>query len=145
MSRFGGGPGGSLSCARRLAREPRSVGAAREFVARTLTVWGFGDGPDGLDVCVSEVVTNAVVHGGEEDGEDGEVIMVRVVVAGAGVRVEVWDADTGLPVGREAGPCEESGRGLALVGALAEEWGVVREAVGKTVWLAWGTTTRRVP
>lgn len=43
------------------------------------------------------------------------------------------------PVPREA-TCEDRfGRGLTLVGTLADDWGVQpRLGVGKTVWAVWG-------
>lgn len=50
------------------------------------------------------------------------------------VRVEVSD---GLPEGprlRDPGPQAESGRGLRLLEALAEGWGVVPHGDGKGVW-----------
>lgn len=58
---------------------------------------------------------------------------------GARIRVEVGDPDPrALPVLLSAARADESGRGLALLGALAVRWGVEvemeMEAVGKTVW-----------
>ncbi|WP_438828006.1 ATP-binding protein [Streptomyces tropicalis] len=52
------------------------------------------------------------------------------------VRVTVADADGALPGARTAGADDESGRGLALVAALADDWGAARRAcgVGKEVW-----------
>ncbi|MFF8014415.1 ATP-binding protein [Streptomyces sp. NPDC007929] len=88
----------------------------------------------GIDVqlCASELVTNVVRHVGE-----GVPVTVRVWRAEGGrIRLGVSDPDPrGLPVlvagvGAEA----ESGRGLALLEALAVRWGVEREAGRKTVW-----------
>lgn len=54
-----------------------------------------------------------------------------------GVRVEVSDGDERLPVLRHAGDEDEdeNGRGLALLDAVVDKWGVdSRRQGGKTVW-----------
>ncbi|MFJ8592787.1 ATP-binding protein [Streptomyces sp. NPDC093598] len=95
----------------------------------------------GIDVqlCASELVTNVIRHVGE-----GVPVTVRVWRDGGRVRLGVTDPDPrALPVlvgevgevgavgvGAEA----ESGRGLALLDALAVRWGVEQEAGRKTVW-----------
>lgn len=50
------------------------------------------------------------------------------------IGIEVSDPGDGLPVIAEAAPDAESGRGLAIVDAFAEAWGVRERVVGKTVW-----------
>jgi hypothetical protein len=74
------------------------------------------------------VVTNAVVHA----SSDVEVL-VRLT-ADAAV-VEVTDTSDTAPTPRVAADEDTSGRGMALVDALARSWGV-RPAPGggKTVW-----------
>ncbi|WP_306820005.1 hypothetical protein [Streptomyces sp. DSM 40750] len=56
--------------------------------------------------------------------------------AAAGVRVEVGDGSEQLPVVREDLASEAvGGRGLVLLDAVADKWGVgPRLAGGKTVW-----------
>lgn len=44
-------------------RERRSVGAAREFTRSALTDWEAAARADEVLLCVSELATNAVVHG----------------------------------------------------------------------------------
>ncbi|MFC7843484.1 ATP-binding protein [Streptomyces sp. NPDC001046] len=87
----------------------------------------------GIDVqlCASELVTNVVRHVGE-----GVPVTVRVWQEGGRVRLGVTDPDPrALPVlAGAAGSEDESGRGLALLDALAVRWGVEQEAGGKTVW-----------
>lgn len=51
-----------------------------------------------------------------------------------GVRVTVSDTSAALPVVREPDWGAEEGRGLALVGSVAEDWGAVPTATGKDVW-----------
>ncbi|MFB6502504.1 MULTISPECIES: ATP-binding protein [unclassified Streptomyces] len=91
---------------------------------------GGADSPD-LLLCVSELLTNAIVHLGE-----GTPVTLRVSGTCTGrVRVELSDPEPGAwPVIRSAAGGDESGRGLALVDALALRWGVEQGPRGKTVW-----------
>ncbi|MFF9318490.1 ATP-binding protein [Streptomyces sp. NPDC014735] len=88
---------------------------------------------DALDLllCVSELLSNVIVHLGE-----GTPVTLCVSGADASrVRVELSDPEPGMwPAPRAAGVEDESGRGLALVGALASRWGVEQGVRGKTVW-----------
>ncbi|MFH9708297.1 ATP-binding protein [Streptomyces luteogriseus] len=90
--------------------------------------------PYGTDVqlCASELVTNVVRH-------VGEAVPVTVRVwreEGGRIRLGVSDPDPRvLPVlVAGVGTDAESGRGLALLDALAVRWGVEQEAGRKTVW-----------
>jgi hypothetical protein len=60
---------------------------------------------------------------------------VRLIAAVASL-VEVWDQNFRLPVPAQPGLDEESGRGLMLVGVLAERWGwdLPASGIGKIVW-----------
>ncbi|WP_037856955.1 ATP-binding protein [Streptomyces sp. NRRL S-31] len=84
-------------------------------------------------LCATELLTNVIDHLGE-----GTPVTVRVIGTAAEhgrVRVEVTDpAPDSPPVLRSAAGWEESGRGLALVDALAERWGVDVGPDRKTVW-----------
>ncbi|WP_242434174.1 ATP-binding protein [Streptomyces sp. CB01580] len=84
-----------------------------------------------LLLCVSELLANVIVHLGE-----GTPVGLRVTGTDCGhVRVELSDPEPGVwPTPRAAGIEDESGRGLALVGALASRWGVEQGVRGKTVW-----------
>ncbi|WP_343239998.1 ATP-binding protein [Streptomyces sp. SID12488] len=115
--------------------EMLAVAKAVPELRRAVREW-FGEdayGRVGADVelCVTELVGNVIRHVGE-----GTPVFVRVgCVDGARIRVEVSDPDPrALPVLLGATGADESGRGLALLGALAVRWGVEVEAVGKTVW-----------
>lgn len=105
---------------------------ARAFVRAALARWdGAGDLEDlaeSVTLLVSEVVTNAVVHA----SSDVEVL-VRLTPDAA--VVEVTDASDLAPVPREADDEATSGRGMALVDALARAWGVrPNPGGGKTIW-----------
>lgn len=111
-------------------RERRSVPAAREFVREAVTDWGFGVRLDDVLLCVSELATNALVHG----VPPGRGYRVRLLLEKGGValRVEVHDSGNGEPGVRE--PDGESGRGLLLVAAVADRWGVGERSPGEIVW-----------
>lgn len=95
-----------------------------------------GCGPHGGDLLedatllVSELVTNAVLHGGPP-------IVVAIDCDGSGLEVRVRDGSARLPVPRLAGADDEDGRGFLLLHALSERWGIEVEvdgAGGKVVW-----------
>jgi DNA-binding NarL/FixJ family response regulator len=110
----------------RLDADVRSSAAARRFVEETLG----SEQSELLEVvnlCVSELVTNAVLH--TSSAPD-----VAVWVTSKGVRVEVGDEGGVLPEARAASVEAVTGRGLALVDTLASAWGVIPRPFGKIVW-----------
>ncbi|ANZ17072.1 ATP-binding protein [Streptomyces noursei] len=84
-----------------------------------------------VELCVSELVGNVIRHVGE-----GTPVTVHVRRTGDGrTRVEVTDPDPrALPVLLRAAVDDESGRGIALLDAVALRWGVRQEEARKTVW-----------
>ncbi|RPK94613.1 MULTISPECIES: ATP-binding protein [Streptomyces] len=110
---------------------PKSVQQAREFATATLAGWGRGERIDDVRLCVSELATNALVHGTVSD----HGFLVRLDAEDDGVRLEVHDSRRERPKTREAADTDLSGRGLVLVAALADDWGVQdRTPFGKIVW-----------
>jgi len=97
--------------------------------ARAAVATHFGDHPRSGDllVCVSEAVTNAVLHAGTA---------VRLVVRenGRRLRFEVTDDDPTVPSARTPEPTSPTGRGLLLIDRLTASWGVDLRGNGKTVW-----------
>ena len=89
----------------------------------------FADHPrlDDLLLCLSEVVTNAVLHAGPP-------IIVTGGVVDTKVRVEVTDGSKVAPVARRPGHSSPTGRGLMLLDHLTSAWGVEISSDGKTVW-----------
>lgn len=106
---------------------PASIASVRRFAVRACRATGRTELCDTVALLVSEVATNALVHG------TGEV-QVRVSARGQVLRVEVADDSPRMPEPRSAGLLEEGGRGLALVESLARDWGVHRQGAGKVVW-----------
>ena len=109
-------------------RERRSVPLAREFVRTALDGWGVGGRADEVLLCVSELATNAVRHG----VPPGRGFRLSVwPLAGGALRVEVHDSGDGWPGVRMPADSDEGGRGLLLVEALADKWGVAGRVAGK--------------
>jgi hypothetical protein len=81
---------------------------------------------EAAELMTSELATNCVRHA----HTDFEL----EVDYGSEIRVEVRDTGPGHPVRRAPEPPEPSGRGLLIVEAMADSWGVVPRASGKTVW-----------
>ncbi len=107
---------------------PASIASVRRFaVGVCRTHRASAEACDAVALLVSEVATNALVHGSGD-------VQVQVSARGSVLRVEVTDDSPQLPQPRAAGLLEEGGRGLALVESLAADWGVRREGGGKVVW-----------
>ncbi len=124
-----------LSRQRRFARSPISVGAARAFTLETLTEWDINDRRDDVRLCVSELATNALLHG----VPPGREFSLRLTADGSLLRVEVRDSGGGRVEMRHEGADECGGRGLLLIKALSDDFGVTRHVPGKTVWLVFKT------
>ena len=106
----------------------RSAGKARSVVRQTLEGWCDDERLEDIALCVSELVTNAVVHA---DSEPKLLVHVRPGV----IHVEISDDSEALPVVRGAGPEDTSGRGVSILGMLSDRWGALRRSGGgKTVW-----------
>ena len=106
---------------------PASVASVRRHTVAKCREGGLAELADTAALLVSEVATNALVHGRGD-------VRVRASVTGRTLRVEVHDENPGLPSPRAAGDLDEGGRGLALLEALAGAWGTVADPEGKTVW-----------
>jgi serine phosphatase RsbU (regulator of sigma subunit)/anti-sigma regulatory factor (Ser/Thr protein kinase) len=125
--------GSRVDAAMTLPAEPASGAAARRFVQHTLA--GVRADQERLDTLVllcNELVTNAVLHAAAPSE-------VRVRLRDGLVRLEVHDPSPQLPTPRAQDPDATNGRGMLLVDALADDWGVDRgdglPDVGKTVWI----------
>ena len=107
---------------------PSAVGAARRYVREVLHSARVDEKVTGVvELLTSEVVTNAVLHA-HGAGE------LALTVTGDTIRVEVDDPSGLLPVRQCAGRDALGGRGLAIVAALARDWGVESKGQGKQVW-----------
>ncbi|MEU6084122.1 ATP-binding protein [Streptomyces sp. NPDC047108] len=128
----------------RFSSTPRGARRARVSAVRQLAAWGWAHGgaaSEAVALVVSELAANAVRHG-RVPGRD--FALGLTLAAGPDcpplLRIELCDARDEKAPGPGAGsgcvdPYAESGRGLLLVAALTDRWGVEpRVPVGKTVW-----------
>ncbi|MFB7089295.1 ATP-binding protein [Streptomyces sp. NPDC056296] len=122
----------------RFSSTPRGARLARHLALHRLDSWGVPYGSpvsDTAALLVAELAANAVTHG-RVPGRD---IEVRLRLDAYTLRIDVSDArGERRPRGPESTdavtPEAERGRGLLLVDALADWWGVFdRVPVGKTV------------
>lgn len=121
----------------RLDPVPESAGRARRAVHTLLTAWGLDHVADEVDVVVSELVTNALLHSGEgAAGTGAPVITFHLAVRAGRLTTRVVDASPLPPRPEDAEETAESGRGLILVEALAADWGWEDLPDGKAVWAA---------
>lgn len=116
----------------RLVCDVRSVPEARHFVTDAVHRWnGPGDLSD-AELLTTEVVTNAVVHGGTDVD-----LAVRYDPRTELITVEVRDHGLDHVHRPEPGPHATSGRGLSIVDRVAVSWGVNEmPGEGKVVWFA---------
>ncbi|WP_307815203.1 ATP-binding protein [Streptomyces sp. I4(2020)] len=109
---------------------PEEVARLRRVVRLRLTAWGQDDLVDAAQLCVSELVSNIVTHVGA-----GTPASLALSTGGGRLRVEVHDPDTrALPTLVDAELDAEGGRGMALVAALADRWGVQVYDDHKVTW-----------
>ncbi|MGQ5639852.1 MULTISPECIES: ATP-binding protein [unclassified Streptomyces] len=111
-------------------RDRRSVCAAREFTRAVMKDWRQRARQDDVLLCVSELATNALLYG----VPPGRGFSVRLCLLDGVLRLEVHDSGPGAARPREPDPESEGGRGLVLVSALADKWGVGERNPGKFVW-----------
>jgi anti-sigma regulatory factor (Ser/Thr protein kinase) len=120
-----------------LPRLPRAAGQARSLLARAVAAWDLPDAADPAATVLSELVTNAVVHG---RGDRIRVIVDRPRVDRLYLGV-VDRSPHALPVLRTPTPADPGGRGLVLVAALADRWGCDQLGGGTSSWVRpfpWG-------
>jgi GAF domain-containing protein/anti-sigma regulatory factor (Ser/Thr protein kinase) len=115
-----------------LGDEPDAVPSARRLVREVLhgaalSAESLGD----LEVVVTELVSNALMYAGSP-------VLLRLEPTGSPtgstVRIEVEDRSPVAPLRPLAGTDSMTGRGLALVSAMSDRWGVHPVAGGKVVW-----------
>ena len=115
--------------AQRLACIPPGRAALRT----TAHTWGITSPTlDDLLTIATELITNAIQHAPPATIH----ATLRLAPAGDRARIEVTDTGSRLPrPGARPGDQDaERGRGLLMIAALADRWGVSPAAAGKTVW-----------
>ena len=113
-----------------LPAEPRSVSEARREACAAASPHLDGERLRAFELVISEVVTNAVRHGG-----DSAEFRLAVTPKDGYLCVQVTDSGNGLvPRPGAMGSDDDGGFGLFLVERLTRRWGVTREAGNTRVW-----------
>jgi serine phosphatase RsbU (regulator of sigma subunit)/anti-sigma regulatory factor (Ser/Thr protein kinase) len=122
-------PAGDWRIELNIADGPAAVREGRHFVQRQVAACGATALVDDAALVAGELLANAVQHGSPP-------VSVSVSGDAARVRITVHDASSRPPVRPAASTTNMTGRGLALVEAVAARWGFDRDpdTGGKTVW-----------
>jgi anti-sigma regulatory factor (Ser/Thr protein kinase) len=113
---------------------PARAASVRRMVTAHLKYWRLREIVDCAVLATDELFANAVKHG--SNGPD-DTITITLACSEHELRVEVADSSSLLPALLTAAAAEESGRGLAIVAALADDWGTAPPEPGhpgKRVW-----------
>jgi anti-sigma regulatory factor (Ser/Thr protein kinase) len=111
-----------------LPRSPASVATARRFIEDRAAAWSFPE-PAGSQLVLigSELVTNAVLH-----ARTG--LTLTLELRDGRVRISVNDRSQTPPTLRHYRADALTGRGLGVVAALSDSWGISTAPDGKVVW-----------
>ena len=112
--------------------EASSVSSARTFVTTHLLSYDLGHLLDDVELVVSEMATNAMVHAATP-------FTVTLQGRPGSVRLEVLDGSVDAPVLVRAGSLDTGGRGVAIVDAVTSTSGIAPDdGGGKKVWAEFG-------
>ncbi|MFI2613353.1 ATP-binding protein [Streptomyces sp. NPDC018584] len=124
-----------MECELPFLAEPKEVAVLRRLVRLHLTRWGLSEVVEAAQLCVSELVANVITHVGEQTPT-----VLGLSMNDSHVRIQVRDPDTrALPTLLAPEADAESGRGMALLDAVADRWGVTLCGDSKVTWceLTW--------
>jgi anti-sigma regulatory factor (Ser/Thr protein kinase) len=118
----------------RLTVGEHSARHIRTIARSLLDEWGMRELTDAVELGVTELVANVVRH---VPDRRCEVLVLRQT---RGVRIEVTDGFGQLPsLSAQSMLDDEGGRGLVLLDAVVDKWGVTfATGGGKTVWFECG-------
>jgi anti-sigma regulatory factor (Ser/Thr protein kinase) len=119
----------ALSAAIDLPVGPEAASLARHAAISVCQAWGVTDLAwiDDAGLVVAELVGNAIRHASSS-------LALGLDVHGNRITVSVTDGSAALPVPRERDELAEGGRGVAIIHALCDRWGVERHPGAKRVW-----------
>ena len=106
----------------------------RRITRAALSSWHRPDLAETAELLTTELVTNALQHG------SGSEVRFRLCLRDDDLLIEISDGCSAVPTPRSPAPDDENGRGLLLVEALADAWGVSED--GTTTWCTLPLTKR---
>ncbi|WP_432586819.1 ATP-binding protein [Streptomyces sp. HD1123-B1] len=115
--------------------EAEDLAPVRRIMAQHLHWWGVSEeSTDRVLYAVNELLTNVLEHTKPDNGRRLADLLLQQMPGG--VTAVIRDQDPRRPlVPVSAKPCDEGGRGIALVQALVDEWDVTVTGAGKDVWI----------
>lgn len=118
--------------------DPGNVRLMRDWISSAITRHDCPVDPEDAALAVSELFTNAVMH-----GPAGGRVLVGYCLWSQGARIVVCDGGGyGTPELRQVTNLAEGGRGLRVVDTLAAQWGCSRFAGNLIVWCDFGQPLR---
>ncbi|MFJ8752507.1 SpoIIE family protein phosphatase [Streptomyces sp. NPDC102441] len=118
--------------------DPQGLSEARSIVRQALTDWELAGLADDAELVTGELLVNVLLH-----TEGGAVLTLEVLPEPVRrIRLSVQDRSSVWPRRRTPGETSTSGRGLLLLDAVAERWGIEPRGEGKAVWCEIGPTDR---
>jgi anti-sigma regulatory factor (Ser/Thr protein kinase) len=129
----------SRHCTVELQALPSRIGQVRRIVSAQLRYWHVDSLIERASLGVTELLTNVHRH-----AQPDKVCTVKIELLLDRLTVSVRDHDPRLPVLQDAGSLDTCGRGLAMVAAMSESWGMRPDGdSGKVVWFTLPAPARR--
>ncbi|MFF7202789.1 MULTISPECIES: ATP-binding protein [unclassified Streptomyces] len=120
----------SRHCTVELQALPSRIGQVRRIISAQLRYWHLDPLIDQAALGVTELLTNVHRH-----AEPDKMCTVDIELLLDRLTVSVQDNDPRLPTVRDSDALDTSGRGLGLIAAVSDCWGVhPRGDLGKAVW-----------
>ncbi|MFE1250714.1 ATP-binding protein [Streptomyces sp. NPDC058735] len=130
----------SRHCTVELQALPSRIGQVRRIVSAQLRYWHLDALIDRASLGVTELLSNVHRH-----AQPDKTCTVEMELLLDRLTVSVRDADPRMPVVDDAEPLATCGRGLAMVAAMSESWGVRQDGEsGKVVWFTLPATAPAV-
>ncbi|WP_030740930.1 ATP-binding protein [Streptomyces sp. NRRL F-5135] len=120
----------SRHCTVELQALPSRIGQVRRIISAQLRYWRLDALIDPAALGVTELLTNVHRHAQPDKTctVDIELLLERLMVS-------VSDRDPRVPAIKDARLFDTCGRGLALIAAVSESWGIrARGETGKSIW-----------
>ncbi|WP_069174004.1 ATP-binding protein [Streptomyces griseus] len=120
----------SRHCTVELQALPSRIGQIRRIISAQLRYWHLDPLIDHAALGVTELLTNVHRH-----AQPDKSCTVTIELLLDRLTVSVHDRDPRVPTVHDADASATSGRGLALIAAVSENWGVrPGDGAGKVVW-----------